>query len=414
MEAVPQSNLQKEIPPHRGINKKGDTPKNTREELKMRKKMISLLLTAAMVLTMTGCGGGTTTEQPKEGAGTDTTQAPADNTQTSGGYELALITDVGTIDDKSFNQGSWEGLEAYAKEKNITHKYYKPTEKSDEACMTAIDLAVKGGAKAVVCPGFLFEVPIYNVQDKYPDVKFVLIDGEPKSPQNEVKINSNVLAISYAEEQAGFLAGYAAVKDGYKQLGFMGGIAVPAVIRYGYGFIQGADYAAKEMGLKKGDINIKYTYVGNFDASPENMSKAASWYNEGTEVIFACGGGVGNSVMKAAETAGKKVIGVDVDQASESETVITSSMKNLQKSVSDALESFYNGTFNGGVSVILDATTDSVELPMETSRFTTFTKEDYDAIYKKIVDGSVKIEKETIATDATGVPAEVAVVNLVK
>lgn len=381
----------------------------------MRKKIISLLLTAAMVVTVAGCSGGTK-EQPQGGEAPQTNEgAQGDAAQTSAdGYELALITDVGTIDDKSFNQGSWEGLEAYAKENNLTYKYYKPTEKSDEACMTAIDLAVKGGAKAVVCPGFLFEVPIYNVQDKYPDIHFVLIDGEPKSPQGEVKINENVLAISYAEEQAGFLAGYAAVKDGYKQLGFMGGIAVPAVIRYGYGFIQGADYAAKEMGLNQGDINIKYTYVGNFDASPENMSKAASWYNEGTEVIFACGGGVGNSVMKAAESAGKKVIGVDVDQSSESETVITSSMKNLQKSVSDALASFYDGTFAGGTSAVLDATTDSVELPMETSRFNTFTKEDYDAVYQKIVDGSVKVEKDTVAPDATGVPTEIATVNLVK
>lgn len=381
----------------------------------MRKKIISLLLTAAMVVTVTGCSGGTK-EQPQGGEAPQTNEgAQGDAAQTSAdGYELALITDVGTIDDKSFNQGSWEGLEAYAKENNLTYKYYKPTEKSDEACMTAIDLAVKGGAKAVVCPGFLFEVPIYNVQDKYPDIHFVLIDGEPKSPQGEVKINDNVLAISYAEEQAGFLAGYATVKDGYKQLGFMGGIAVPAVIRFGYGFIQGADYAAKEMGLNQGDVNIKYTYVGNFDASPENMSKAASWYNEGTEVIFACGGGVGNSVMKAAESGGKKVIGVDVDQSSESETVITSSMKNLQKSVSDALASFYDGTFAGGTSVILDATTDSVELPMETSRFNTFTKEDYDAIYQKIVDGSVKVEKDTVAADATGVPTEIATVNLVK
>lgn len=381
----------------------------------MRKKIISLLLTAAMVVTVAGCSGGTK-EQPQGGEAPQTNEGTqGESAQTNAdGYELALITDVGTIDDKSFNQGSWEGLEAYAKENNLTYKYYKPTEKSDEACMTAIDLAVKGGAKAVVCPGFLFEVPIYNVQDKYPDIHFVLIDGEPKSPQGEVKINDNVLAISYAEEQAGFLAGYAAVKDGYKQLGFMGGIAVPAVIRYGYGFIQGADYAAKEMGLNQGDVNIKYTYVGNFDASPENMSKAASWYNEGTEVIFACGGGVGNSVMKAAESAGKKVIGVDVDQSSESETVITSSMKNLQKSVSDALASFYDGTFAGGTSVTLDATTDSVELPMETSRFNTFTKEDYDAVYQKIVDGSVKVEKDTIAADATGVPAEIATVNLVK
>lgn len=330
------------------------------------------------------------------------------NNQTS---ELALITDVGTIDDKSFNQGAWEGVEAYAKENNITYKYYKPTEKSDSAYINSIELAVKGGAKVVVCPGFLFEVPIYTVQTKHPDVKFVILDGAPHSGDNNIEIASNTYSIFYAEEQAGFLAGYSIVKDGYTKLGFMGGIAVPPVVRFGYGFVQGADYAAKEMGLSD-DIQIKYTYVGNFDASPENQAKASSWYNEGTEVIFGCGGAVGNSVMKAAETAGAKTIGVDVDQSEESSTVVTSAMKNLSKSVYDALADFYAGNFPGGKSVSLDASQEGVELPMASSRFEKFTQADYDAIYGKIVSKDVDIlndemVKEKFAQE-TGKPAEEA------
>ncbi len=171
----------------------------------------------------------------------------------------------------------------------------------------------------------------------------------------------------------------------------MGGMAVPAVVRFGYGYVQGAEYAAEELKLADGEIKVKYTYVGNFDATPENMAKAAAWYNEGTEVIFACGGAVGNSVMKAAETAGTKVIGVDVDQASESDTVITSSMKNLTKSVYDALTEYYDNKFRGGEILTLDATVDGVQLPMETSKFKTFTQEDYDAVYKKIISKEIKL-----------------------
>ena len=363
----------------------------------MKKKIMSLFLATAMVVSMTAC-------VQKPGA------ASSGGTASS----LALITDVGTIDDKSFNQGSWEGLEKYAKDNNISHKYYKPTEKSDEACLNAIELAVKGGAKVIVTPGFLFEVPIYQAQEKYPDVKFIILDAAPVDPEGNQVIKDNVLSIFYAEEQAGYLAGYAAVEEGYRQLGFMGGIAVPAVIRFGYGYIQGADAAAKDLGLAPGDVTVKYTYVGNFDASPENNAKAAAWYNEGTECIFACGGGVGNSVMKAAETAGKVVIGVDVDQSGESATVITSAMKNLGGSVYSALDSYYKGTFEGGKSVTLDASSDGIQLPMETSKFKTFNQERYDKLYEGLKNGDIKVTNDTVGENATDVPTEIVTVDLIK
>lgn len=361
----------------------------------MKKRILAVLLAGAMVLGMVGCA-----KKPTA----DGSAASGD-----GKYELALVTDVGTIDDKSFNQGSWEGLEKYAKDNDITCKYYKPSEKSDEACMTSIDLAVKGGAKVVVTPGFLFEVPVLQAQEKYPDVTFIIIDAAPQDTDGNQKIEDNVRSIFYAEQQAGYLAGYAAVEEGYTKLGFMGGIAVPAVIRYGYGFIEGADAAAKELGVSS--VDVKYTYMGNFDASPEAQTKAASWYKDGTEVIFACGGGVGNSVMKAAEASDAKVIGVDVDQSSESETVITSAMKNLGDSVYNAIASYYDGTFEGGVSVTLTAADDGVQLPMDTSKFEKFTQEKYDALYKQLQDGTIKVDDDTVADDATGVPTTIVKVE---
>ncbi|MDD7769963.1 BMP family lipoprotein [Suipraeoptans intestinalis] len=365
----------------------------------MKKRVVSLFLVAAMTVGLVaGCVS-------KKAASDDGDKKKGE------GYELALITDVGTIDDKSFNQGSWEGLEKYAKENNISHKYYKPEEKSDEACLAAIDLAVKGGAKLVVTPGFLFEGPIHEAQSKYPDVSFILIDAEPKDADGKVDIADNTLAIYYAEEQAGYLAGYAAVKEGYKKLGFMGGIAVPAVIRYGYGYIQGADAAAKELGLNAGDVSIKYTYVGNFEASPENQTLAKSWYTEGVECIFACGGAVGNSVMAAAEGEGTTVIGVDVDQSGESDTVITSAMKGLGISVYDAIASFYDKKFEGGKTLTFTAAEDGVGLAMETNRFKNFTQKDYDEIFGKLKDGSITVQKDDVAEDASGIATEIVKVE---
>ncbi|MGM9972431.1 MAG: BMP family protein [Clostridiaceae bacterium] len=347
------------------------------------KKLLSMILAGALAISIVGCAG-----ESKDGGDKD-----AGN---KGGYELALITDVGTIDDRSFNQGAWEGLEEYAKEKKITHKYYQPKEKTDQAYLETIELAVENGAKAIVCPGFLFEKSVFEAQTLYPEVNFIILDGYPHNGDYNMVIKDNVYSVFYAEEQAGFLAGYAAVKEGYTKLGFMGGMAVPAVVRFGYGFVQGAEYAAKEMNIS--GIDVKYNYTGGFDATPEAQATAASWYQSGTEVIFACGGAVGNSVMAAAEAAegDKFVIGVDVDQSGESETVITSSMKMLSKSVYDGLKAYYDGSFPGGKSVSLDAKVEGVGLPMDTSKFKKFTQADYDAIYAKLVAGEIEIAKDDV------------------
>jgi len=305
-------------------------------------------------------------------------------------FDLALVTDLGTIDDKSFNQGSWEGLYKYATENDITYKYYQPAEQSNSAYLSAIDLAVRGGAKIIVTPGFLFEAPVYVAQDRYPNVNFILVDGVPHNEDyTSFKTGKNTVGVLYAEDQAGFLAGYAAVKDGNRKLGFVGGMAVPAVVRFGYGFVQGAEYAAAELGLNAGAITINYHYTGGFAATPEAQTLSASWFNEGVDVIFACGGAVGNSVMAAAEQTGKKVIGVDVDQSGESPTVITSAMKGLQSSVYDCIKAYYAGRFQGGSTLVFDASNNGVGLPMATSKFQSFGRRDYNEIFQRLVDGFI-------------------------
>lgn len=370
----------------------------------MKSKILSALLCVSMVAVMlSGCGSTAEApaEQPGGGAGeTAAAEAPAEEAGGSivsseaseNGYELALVTDLGTIDDKSFNQGAWEGMVRYAEENDISYKYYQPQEGTTDSYIETIGLAIEGGAKLVVCPGFLFEEPVYMVQDEYPDIHFILLDGEPHDADYNYKTNDNVMPILFQEDEAGYLAGYAAVKEGNTKLGFMGGMAVPAVIRYGYGFVQGADDAAEEMGV---DLEIMYNYTGAFAATPEAQAMAASWYQNGTEVVFGCGGAVGNSVMAAAEEASAKVIGVDVDQSAESDTVITSAMKLLSNSVYDGVKAFYDGSFPGGETTVFTAANDGVGLPMETSKFTAFTQEDYDALYEKLKAGEITIENGT-------------------
>ena len=285
------------------------------------KRIISLtLVLMLMVVSLAGCSGGASVK----------------------GSEITLITDKGNIDDKSFNQGSWEGVVEFAEREKIAHTYIKPEEASDAGYLAAIDLAVEGGAKVVVTPGFLFEVAIYEAQTKYPEVKFILLDGSPHTADySDGTIKENVASIMYAEEESGYLAGYAAVMDGKTNLGFMGGMAVPAVQAFGYGYLQGAEDAAEELGLADGAIKSIYHYTGNFDETDTNKSTAKTMYQEGMEVIFACGGSVGKSVMSAASESDGKVIGVDVDQRYDSETVMTSAAKGLAASVISVLESIY-------------------------------------------------------------------------
>lgn len=353
----------------------------------MKRRLLAVLMAAAMTAGLTACGGGGSASETTGAAGaaeTTAAQAKTASEPSNGGFELALVTDLGTIDDKSFNQGAWEGLTKYAEENGISYKYYQPQEGTTDSYLETIGLAVEGGAKLVVCPGFLFEEPVYLAQDQYADTHFILLDGEPHSGDySEYRTNDNVMPILFQEDQAGFLAGYAAVKDGNTKLGFMGGMAVPAVIRFGYGFIEGAEAAATEMGIT--GVEVMYNYTGAFAATPEAQSMAASWYQNGTEVIFGCGGAVGNSVMAAAHEKGAKVIGVDVDQSFESETVITSAMKLLSNSVYDGVKAFYDGSFPGGKTSVFTVENNGVGLPMETSKFESFTQEDYDAVYKKLV-----------------------------
>jgi basic membrane protein A len=356
------------------------------------KKILSLVLVLCLVLSLGAC-------------------KKADDKKASDGYEIALVTDVGNIDDKSFNQGAWEGVKKYAEDTQRTYNYYRPSEDSTEARVETIKQAIDKGAKVVVCPGYLFEDAIYEVQDQYSSVQFLLLDGEPHTPDYATyKTAANTHNILYKEEQAGYLAGYAAVKEGYRKLGFLGGMDVPAVIRYGYGFVQGADAAANELGVA-GDVSVKYWYCGGFAPTDDIKTKMSGWYTDGTEVVFSCGGGIYLSCTAAAEAAGKKVIGVDVDQSAESATIITSAMKELANSVVLALTDLYKngGTWPadlGGKTSVLGAVEGCVGLPTATWSMKNFTVDEYKALFEKVKNGSIAISNATDAAPSVAIAVD--------
>lgn len=303
--------------------------------------------------------------------------------------QIALITDGGTIEDDSYNQSAWEGIEKYALEHAKTYAYYQPKEPDTKAYLNSIKEAVKDGASIIFCTSYLQEEAVYQAQETYKKVSFVLIDGVPHDKDfSDYTIKSNTLSVQFEEEEAGFLAGYAAVRDGNTSLGFMGGIPEESVIRYGYGFVQGADYAAIEMGV---NVTVNYCYTDTFFENESVKELAAKWYTEGVQVIFVSGGEIGRSVMDAAEMIGLncKVIGADVDQNEESYTVLTSAMKMISNAAYNSLVAFDEGRFVGGQKYYYQASNQGVGLAMDHARFQKFSTLEYDTIFSHLSDGTI-------------------------
>ncbi len=300
--------------------------------------------------------------------------------------EVAFITDIGTVEDGGCNEQCYNGLKRYCEENGMTYGYYSPDGYDTQVYMEHIKTAVDNGAKLIICPGYMLEEAVYNAAAEYEKVSFVLVDGVPHNADyTDFTIPENVMSITFAEEEAGFLAGYAAVRDGYKRLGFLGGMPEESVIKYGYGFVQGADYAGIEIGQK---VYIAYTYMGTFSEEERVHDTAALFYDYSVEAIMASGGSINNSVMKAAEEKGKAVIGVDIDESIESPSVVFSCVKNYEDAVYNAVADYHNENFSGGSERHLTAAENGISLTMN-GHFNEFSEIEYNAIYNEMASKQV-------------------------
>ncbi len=376
------------------------------------KKLIALLLALVMVFALAACDGGNDTEKTK----------------------VAMITDYGDITDQSFNQTTWEAVQKFGADNEVEVKYYKPTTNDTAGRVASVELAIADGYDVLVMPGYAFGGTIAEVSGKYPEVKFIALDvakgdlleggvalkGETYdyNPDNwdlsKYVHMDNVYCAIYQEELCGYMAGYAAVKLGYTKLGFLGGMAVPAVIRYGFGYVQGIDAAAKELGIT---VDVKYAYGNQFFGDADITAAMDTWYADGTEIVFACGGGIYTSAAEAAQKVNGKVIGVDVDQAAiidglygEGMTV-TSAMKGLAPTTIDTLNDVVikgNWANYAGKIVTLglvsgdDASKNYVQIPTATTQFVEgkFTAADYAALVKAMFEGTIKVSNDISAMPA--------------
>ena len=395
------------------------------------KKFLAMILALVMALSLVACG------EKKDDTKTDDNQG--DTTETT--YKVAMITDYGDITDQSFNQTTYEACKAFADANGVEFSYFKPAGDNTADRVAMIESAVDQGYNVIVMPGYAFGGAIVEAAPQHKDVKFIALDvgkgdlleagvaakGEEYdyNPDNwnlaDYVDMSNVYCAIYQEELCGYMAGYAAVKLGYKNLGFLGGMAVPAVVRYGYGFVQGVDAAAADMELT--DVKVNYVYGGQFSGDADITAVMDTWYAGGTQVVFACGGGIFTSAVDAAKKVNAKVIGVDVDQAgvianyaagegADEATVesfkaltVTSAMKGLYPATYDTLtDVIVNGNWDKYVGQIAtlglvsadDPTLNYVQIPMESTQWAdgAFTQDDYKALVKEMFDGTLKVSND--------------------
>ena len=407
------------------------------------KKFLAMILALVMALSLVACG------DKKDDTKTDDNQGDTNETT----YKVAMITDYGDITDQSFNQTTYEACKAFADANKIEFSYFKPAGDNTADRVAMIESAVDEGYNVIVMPGYAFGGAIVEAAPQHKDVKFIALDvgkgdlleagvaakGEEYdyNPDNWDLATyvdmSNVYCAIYQEELCGYMAGYAAVKLGYKNLGFLGGMAVPAVVRYGYGFVQGVDAAAAE--LKLTDVKVNYVYGGQFFGDADITAKMDTWYAGGTQVVFACGGGIYTSAVDAAKKVeGAKVIGVDVDQAgvianyaagegADQATIdgykaltVTSAMKGLYPATYDTLtDVIVNGNWANYAGKIAtlglvsadDPALNYVQIPMESTQWAdgAFTQDDYKTLVKAMFDGTL-----TVSNDVTKAAKDFATV----
>lgn len=381
------------------------------------KKFLAMMLALVLCLSLAACGGNSGGQQSTGGdaqqsGDTGSGDAGDAGSGASSDMRVAMITDYGDITDQSFNQTTYEACKAWCEANGAAFNYYKPADDSTADRVAMVEKAVDDGYTTIVMPGFAFAETVAQVAGDYPDVNFIALDVA----EGDVgTIPENTYCAVYQEELAGYMAGIAAVKLGYKHLGFLGGMGVPAVQRFGYGFIQGADAAAGELGI---DLTMEYVYGNQFFGDSDITAYMDNWYQTlGVDCVFASGGGIYSSAAEAAaKVEGAKVIGVDVDQSAIIDgdygegLTVTSAMKGLAVTVDHMLTEVAAGNFGnyGGKAETLglvsgdDPNANYVLLPMETTQWTDgFTQDDYKALVKDLYEGAITVSSDISAMPST-------------
>jgi len=362
----------------------------------MKRFISTIALGVVLGLGLVACGGvnnnETNGESPESGALESSTEDKV---------QVGLVTDTGGVNDRSFNEGTWNGISRFWKENPDLMgepRHILPSNMTLADFVTAAESLIDAGKELIFMSGFTFIDAIGELQELYPETKFVIIDADP-----ELMDNSH--AILFAEQEAGFLAGIAAaLETASGSVGFIGGQEIPPVQSFGWGFLAGVAYANDAF-----DLNVEvgaYQYQGSFDNAQAGATLAGGMYDMGIDMIFVAAGNVGNGVIAEAKTRAEDgenvfVIGVDSDQYEEGilsdgrSIILTSAIKRVDQAAYDSIVALINDEFPGGEVLIKNARDNGVGLPEENPNLSAQTQELADEALEKIKDGELVIPNST-------------------
>lgn len=370
----------------------------------MKKRVIGLLLCGVMAFSMlaTGCSSNNAPEEEQQ-------QQNDTNAESEGGLKIAIVSSPSGVDDGSFNQNNYEGILRFIENHPDASVTPVKEESGDTAAAVQAVADIVADYNVIVCCGFQF-AGIGSIAQDNPNVDFILVDSNPTDAEgNEIEA-ANVYAMTFAEQESGFYAGVAAaLETKTNKVAVVNGIAYPSNVNYQYGFESGVNYANKNLstsaeiveiasyaGTDVTGANVGGNYVGTFADEATGKVVGNALINEGCDILFVAAGGSGNGVFTAAkEATDVKVIGCDVDQYDDgtngdSNIVLTSVLKVMDKNVEKQLNAVIDGTF-GGKNDLLGADTDSTGYVKEEGRqqlsAETITK--LDEVYELVKSGTV-------------------------
>lgn len=366
------------------------------------KKFLALFLPLALLGALCACNrpAAADTAQEQHTVTAPTNDAtfvyqPDDPTATlPGGETVTLVTGpdgTGSGADAML----WQGVQTFANTYGYTADTQAAAGTGADEAETALRAAAEGGAKLVICRGEAMGEALYRIQENYPDVHYLLFDDEPHNEDySSYKTANLVHCVLFQEEQAGYLAGYAVVTEGYTDLGFIGTREIPGIVRYCTGFLQGAEAAAEQQGE---NVTLQ-TWFTDTDANNDAITqRMIDWYNNGTSLIMVSGGDLYEGVSAAVNQTGGKAVTTDYDNTALSERVLASAVKCYNAAVQRELYTFFaQGTWDtrsAGQTEKVGYTDGEVALEAGAPwRFDTFTQDDYRKLYEELRTSVLRVD----------------------
>lgn len=288
----------------------------------------------------------------------------------------------------------WRGVQTFAATFGYAAQSFVTQDETPEACAAVLREAAESGAELVVCRGDAMAGALFEMQRSYPTVSYLLLEGEPHSEDYasyETTINTH--CVLFAVEQAGYLAGYAAVREGYTALGFVGADSMPETVRYCTGMMQGAEAAAEREGQQ---VRLEVWLVGSGAADDAVTARMSSWYADGVQLIVPAGGRLVESCIAAAQASGGRVLNAGWDAAALDPSVLSSTLLNYSVVTQRKLYDFFTaGNWGDQASRTerLDASAAAISMPLTGWPFSRFTREDYTELYTGLYDGTLRVER---------------------